>query len=322
MHNLRGAERGETLAADPAAANSAALWAGRNLAMANMIGEHDFELREWRLLDFLRRQTYGAERWVAYVARLDQFGEAVEVSRGNVSRILKRLKASLVIEERPELCYGFRFPVENWKVPRRLRLESLAEQLALFAPPEHLRDVLRESFGEEQGIPGRGPGTHTYAGRGDARPALQTGVPESGTPADLGGVFPNRERGRAGNRDGPERAVPESGTGHALMQCNNASNALSTEHSCIVTSPGVPESGTGGGRLDGERQRLMDELREAGAFGPDDHSLPCWLGMVRQRPAVVDWLLGEYRYAQTHRLILDAGAWMMSKWKWKGRPDR
>lgn len=292
-------------------------WVARNLALADLLGEHDFDLREWRVLDFLRRQTYGAGRAAAYVERLDLFCEAVDISRGNVSRILKRLKASLVIEERPEFCYGFMFPEGNWKVPRRLRRLELPEQLALFEPPAHLRDVLRETFAA--GMPGEAPG-FTYAGRSDGRPALQTGVPDSGTPEHFGGAFPIRERGREGNGDGGKRSVPDSGTGHAYMQ--PCSTALSLEHIPMATCPSVSDSGTG--RLDSFRQEVLDRVRKLGAFtdAPDDNNRSTWLGMVRKRVHVVARLVGDCEHARRLRRISNPGGWMMDQWKRWGRPDQ
>ena len=84
----------------------------------------------------------------------------------------------------------------------------------------------------------------------------------------------------------------------------------------------VPESGTGSRALDGERQRIFDALRDAGAFGEGNGSLPNWLDFVRRRPDVAEQLLGELKYAQVTTVIRKPGAWMMDKWIRWGRPNK
>ena len=75
------------------------------------------------------------------------------------------------------------------------------------------------------------------------------------------------------------------------------------------------------GKLDVGRQRILDELRAVGALGVEEGSLPNWLDFVRRRPQTAEWLLGELKYARSREIIRNPGAWMMSKWIWKGRPN-
>ena len=75
------------------------------------------------------------------------------------------------------------------------------------------------------------------------------------------------------------------------------------------------------GKLDRERQGILDELEAAGAFGVSNESKWNWVDFVRRRPQTAEWLLGELKYARTREIIRNPGAWMMSKWIWKGRPN-
>ena len=299
-----------------------------SLAMADVVAAHDFDLRDWRVLDFIRRQSFGAGRTEVYIPRLEMFAQATRISRGNVCRILKRLERQMVIEERPQWFYGFRLPFADWKVPRRLEEVEVIEQLALFEAPAHLRGAMRESFVEQcgQGKPGGLPGLAYARGAAGHPPcAPERGVPESGTPQ----VLQTRTRIGYGPSSpiaaGLPKPVPDSGTAHALMQ--QCSNAPSIEHSCIAASGGrVPESGTARGPLSPEQQELFDQLGREGCFGSANESRNCWLGMVRVRPEVVRELLGELRYAAQARgpehRPRNPGAWLMDKWKRWGRPNR
>lgn len=302
-----------------------------SLRLADAISRHDFTEREWRILEFLRKASFGAGRPAAYVPRMALFCVATSITRGNVSSILRRLKACRVIREEPEFYYGFLLlplpgdPCANWRVPVRTNEVEVIRQLELLPPPPGLPEALRDGFIESctpMGNPGTVPGTYETRPVASVKSAEQrpahTGVPESGTPA---------HHSRIGNGTespmlvGLSCTVPESGTAHVTCDMQQCSNAPSMKHTNIVTCASVPESGTG--VLNSDRQELMDRLLEVGAFSSDraDSNRPCWLGMVRKRPSIVSELLGELEYAQRQRAINKPGAWMMDKWKRWGRPN-
>lgn len=313
-----------------------------SLAMANAIGAHELDLREWLVLDLIRRLSYGAARCEAYIPSLNHFTVATRISKGNISQILGRLKRCLVIEERPQFFYGFLHPVANWKLSQRVEQIEVIRQLDLLEAPAHLSGAMRETFVEQSTSnqtqppdPARG-GELTIPIRGPCKPrkeasssadASYAGVPESGT--FFGGAVSESGTGSA-----------HEGVGGALQQCKNALK----EHCYIVNNkfdpvPTVPESGTGrgsdsqawSGRFDEERQGLFDELERLGAFAATDPtgkvdkaaSRGCWFGMVRDRPEVVRELIGELKYRlQQGRTVSNAGAFMMFTWKKWGRPNR
>ncbi len=302
-----------------------------SLCMADVIAAHELDLREWLVLDFLRRQSFGAGQSEAYIPRLDLFAKAVQISRGNISAILKRLKQRFVIEERPQWFYGFMFPVANWKLPVRLDQVEVIKQLALFDNPEHIRDEMRQSFVEQCEAKPGWPGLPSASG------APNPGVPELGTPA----ISRGRTRFGYGPQTpavaGSSTTVPESGTGHACMQqCSNVPEGTVQHVHSIAACGSVPESGTlragganaaGGEQLSPEQQRLFDALGRVGAYGAQrtDQSRACWFGMVKSRPRIVEELLGEFKYAMVTRPVdqrpKKPGAWMMNKWQHWGRPD-
>jgi hypothetical protein len=307
-----------------------AVWFPESLRLADVISRHDFDLREWRILEFLRRQSFGSGRLFAYVPRLDLFARATRITRGNVSTILRRLKACQIIREEPQWCYAFLLmpppnnPAANWRVPIRMEEVEVIRQLELLPAPAGLQEALREGFVEscrESGIPGGAPGSYAEeAGVSAAGTGLQgahTGVPDSGTLAHTEG------RSRFGN--GPAKrisidaceGVPESGTAH----CNIAMrNALAKKQNCNVTS--VPDSGTVASGLNSEQQELFDLMGKAGAFGEHQESRGCWFSMVQRRFSVCQRLWAELRYAMPTRKVRNPGAFMMDLWKRWGKPDR
>ena len=326
----------------------AAAFLRKNLELAEIIHDHDFNLRETHLLTFLRRQSLGCGRPQANVPRLEFFVRAERISRGNVSAILRRLKACCVIEEDPQWCYGFlllpppAYAAANWRVPIRTEELEVIRQLELLERPPSLSSALRETFIESRAIegkPGRVSGTASHAigaddhsargcpgvpDSGTGVPDLGTrpGVPDSGTGVpDLGtrpGVPDSGTLAKVPVGPGTYGSVPESGTAH----CNIVNNAL--EQCCNVTS--VPESGTPGKfpRVSGltpDQQELFELLGKAGAFGARLESRGCWFSMVQNHYHVTQRLFGELRYAKLNRTVRNPGAYMMDLWKRLGRPD-
>ena len=305
-------------------------WYPESLRLADAISRHDFDLREWRVLEFLRRQSFGSGRLFAYVPRLDLFARATRITRGNISTILRRLKDCLVIQEEPQWCYAFLLmpppndPAANWRVPIRMEEMEVIRQLELLPVPPGLQEVLRGSFVEscrESGIPGEAPGSYAKeagaVSSGAGLPRAHTGVPESGTLEHTAG------RSRIGN-GGPEpiepglgEGVPESGTPHVTLLMRNA---LAKRQNCNVTS--VPESGTAIRGLSSQEQELFDRLGEAGAYGEEYESRGCWFTMVQRRFAVCERLYAELRYATLTRKVRNPGAYMMDLWKRWGKPER
>ena len=314
----------------------------KNLEVADLIHAHDFDLREILVLTFIRRQSLGSGQSQAYIPRLEFFVRALRISRGNVSAILRRLRACLVIAENPQWCYGFlllpppAYAAANWRVPIRTEELEVIRQLELLERPPSLSSTLREMFAESsagEGKPGRMSGTTTRVpGAADHSARGRRGVPDSGTGVPDSGTGPGvPESGtplEVPETTGTSAGVPDSGTPHALMQqCKNALK----EHSCIATcvpesGTPVPESGTGGEfpqvvRLTREEQELFDQLGAAGAFGPNLESRGCWFGMVQKRFTVTRELLGELRYARLTRKVGNPGGFMMEKWQRWGKPN-
>lgn len=305
--------------------------------MADVIGAHRVELRQWLVLDLIRRQSFGAGRTEAYIPSLKHFEKALGISKGNVSSILKDVKERLVIEEIPEFYYGFRFPVEEWKLPVRLEQMEVINQLALIEAPRLLQNGMREHFIEQcrQGKPGL-PGL-SYVRDQQSPPTrplsdtLKNGVPDLGTPSfsESGSRIGNGQKSLI--LAGVSSIVPESGTAHAYMQ--QCSNALPKHDLSIAACGSVPESGTPlpeqpgrAKQLNEEQQRLFDELGQVGAYGKNrnDPSRPCWFGMVSARPSVVAELLGDLKHVMRTRPghIKTPGAWMMTRWQQWGKPNR
>lgn len=286
-----------------------------SLRLADAISRHDFSEREWRVLEFLRKASFGAGRATAYVPALKFFCAATGISRGNMSKILRRLKACQVIREEQDGCYGFMLlpppgdPCANWRVPVRMQDVDVIRQIELLSPPPGLPDMLREGFIEASG----------QVKQGDAR-QVYIGVPESGTKI--------LSRSRFGNDlessmvAGKSCAVPDSGTTH--VQCNNeqCNNASSKKHYMDIVSCAAPDSGTGTRRA--ERRELLDKLIKVGAFDPEknDESKRFWFWMVKSQPAIVATLLGELKYASARRRIYSPGGWMRDLWvRWKRPSD-
>jgi hypothetical protein len=329
-----------------------AQWAAASLRMADIICVHDFGLRELAILNFLRLMSFGNLRtprdYAYFNDPLNQIAAGSRVTKGNTCTIVGALKRAFVIEERPEYYFSFRFPVENWKVPLRLQTIEAVQQLSLIEPPEHIRDALRASFVEQCNMPGKWPGLTNLSRPVDGRLGLNTGVPESGTPA-ISRAVPESgmtNRSRFGNgaqtpgKPGLSVSIPESGTApiNALMQpCQNAFS----KHSCTKAAY-VPESGTadgrarmkvelGGllwvkwsacetGRLDPPRQLLFDILRAVGALGANEDSKACWLGLTRERPSVVVRLLLHFWPRLPE--FSNVGGRLMREWQIWGRPDK
>jgi len=274
-----------------------------SLRLADAISRHDFSEREWRVLEFLRKASFGAGRATAYVPALKFFCAATGISRGNMSKILRRLKACQVIREEQDGCYGFMLlpppgdPCANWRVPVRMQDVDVIRQIELLSPPPGLPDMLREGFIS---------GTQMHRSRfgNDLESSMVAGkscaVPESGT---------QMHRSRFGND----------------LQCNNekqCNNASSKKHYMDIVSCAAPDSGTGTRRA--ERRELLDKLIKVGAFDPEknDESKRFWFWMVKSQPAIVATLLGELKYAARMRRIYSPGGWMRDLWvRWKRPSD-
>jgi len=302
-----------------------------SLMLADEIDARDFSLRELKVLGAIRKRSFGSGYLDAYFPHEKNkwagLSAATRISEGNLSAeedgIVQGLKRQQVIEEPVEGFYGFRWPASQWLVPLRSNAEN-ARQLELGERPPSLPSAMREVFLDQAGA---------HPGQDPRRPMPEAGgrsVPESGTlpPADI--PFPNRERPASLGKIEESGLVPESGTPHATMQ--QCVKDIVLEHFCNVACP-VPESGIASkdgadqeeksGRLNDYQQRLFDECGEIGAFGRDNESRACWFGFAQTRPAVLDWLLGEYRYAKKlGRVKRGAGPFMMNKWIWAGRPDK
>jgi hypothetical protein len=299
--------------------------AAASLVMADIIDDHAFSLRQRLALGLVRRLSFGAGRTEAPIPNLRHWTAALRISRGNVCAVLGELQRRLVLEEAAQGFWGFVLPWEMWKVPRRTESIEVINQLSLLEAPPHLRSALRQTFLEQ--CQGKHPAAAGALPSRDASavpaplPDLGTPVPESGT----GRPYPNREHPPDPSPPGTYRAVPESGTPNVtLQQCKNAS---SKKQICNVAMQ-VPDSGTAprlrgsAGALTEDQQRLFDQLREAGAFGPAMESRGCWFGMVRDRFEVTRELLSELQYARLSRYIEKPGAWMMDKWIRWGKPTR
>jgi len=319
-------------------------WPWNSLRLADAIARHDFDLREWRVLDFLRRQSFGCGRLRAYVPRLELFARATRITRGNVSTILRRLKGCRVIEEEPQWYYGFLVmpppadPAANWRVGVRLEEVEVIRQLELLAFPPSVAEGLREAFaGASSGMgkPAGAAGTNMRTwidspGHGELTSA-HTGVPESGTPANIGGRSRIGNGAREAMFAGVSPPVPESGTVSPL-DIGNGTNALKKHWT--NGQWGVPESGTG--RLtqeeldamalagfSGDQQELMELFAEAGALGIDRSSWRCWFDMIQRRFQVCLRLWADARDAKLRGIVFkrDIGAYMMHYWKRWGRPE-
>jgi hypothetical protein len=299
-----------------------------SLRVADAISRHDFDLREWRILEFIRKLSFSVGRPAAHVPSLRYFELGTRITRGNVCTILRRLKACIVIQEEPQWYYGFLLlpppadPAANWRVPMRTEEVEVIRQMELLEMPPNLNGALRDAFVDScrgRNTPGSGPDSYSRPG-GDGGERLTNtyaGVPESGT------VVVQTSRSRIGNGSfeptftGSPATVPDSGTPNVPMQ--HCKNALTKEHSYNVTMC-VPESGTGCGFTQ-EQQEVFDALGKCGAFGPHNESRGCWFTMVKLRCSVTNRLLAELKYALMTRKVRKPGAWMMDLWKRWDKPD-
>lgn len=322
-----------------------------SLLMADIIEDYDFGLRQWKALGLVRRLSFGAGKTEAEIPELRYWVKALRISRGNVSETLSELKRMQVLEQPRDGIWAFRLPVDQWRVARRTEAIEVINQLGLFEENELLQVALRQTFVEQAAVASRSAAaTDGPEMTGPKRP----GVPESGTP----GAFPNRERSKACMPAWVSSTVPESGTPecvHASLQvletCKGKSCKDASLQACMVPESGhrvgVPPMAEDHrtvladghhhqedlqpcrlaprealkGKLDEERQRILDELEDVGAFGVEEGSKWNWVDFVRRRPQTAEWLLGELKYARTREIIRNPGAWMMSKWIWKGRPN-
>lgn len=285
-----------------------------SLWLADQVEAHDFTLRDRLLLGFVRRNSFGAGLCEAYIPRLDLLAAATRMSRGNVSAGLGSLIRRLVIEQRPEFFYGFRLPVQDWKVGLRTEEVEVIRQLELLARPEHIRDAMRAALIERfsGGADAHRPSAENQPGESDSR---QPGVPESGTPAISFSRSHFGNGAESSGNTGPRKPVPESGTGLPnianLQHCQDCSDkGTKAANLCLL----VPESGTRrpacgaapvnrrelrerllalsgrpwpastDGQLDSGRQVLFDALGALGAMGRAGASAPFWLRAVRERP--------------------------------------
>lgn len=306
--------------------------------LADVVGEHCFGLRERLVLDFIRRQSFGRERLEAYVPGLGFFVEALGISRGNVCAVLKHLKRAQVIEEHPEHFYGFVLPPSLWRVPVRVELMTVMEQLELLDAPEHLRSAMRAGYVEN--LPTHaGPTTRIRpdgSGSGGDVPRALGGVVsrESAGPGEATGVaaqffdqtaplissqvvpggkarFPNRE----------PASVPDSGTGGGSRIGYDAESATP-----LRVLRAVPESGTvplkalrvsavqsskTAEPLKGGQRDLLARMAAHVGEGTWTNWGGAWTNLVKRDPDLVARVLATYE-AETRegRVVKNPGGWM------------
>ncbi|MCX6922632.1 MAG: hypothetical protein NT154_05365 [Verrucomicrobia bacterium] len=255
---------------------------------------HDFDLREFRLLNLILELSFEARRTIAYVPRLELFVKAEGISRGNVSAILRRLKACNVIQEEPQWYYGLLLldsedPTANWRVPVRHSRIEVIRQLDLLERPPNINDALREGFVDTScsviSRLGSVPGFHARIEvANDPRFSDSChGVPDSGTGQK---EYPNWERQFHAITERVSSCVPDSGTPHG--SCNMVHDRNSMNHAIKAIGEtsfdvGALEKQTGNQILD-----LL--LRQAGHLNQEHREQ--WLKRISECPKLV-WDLAQ-----------------------------